>query len=154
MDEHLPSLDDQLGYTILYSDVDTDHIPVSPYYTQDQRLCADLFHLLPDIQCMLMPALDVLTRDSSNYAHQVGAVLRSFRSSHISLLDPSLYLHDGPWIRYILAVEDEQRAVAARLEEGMQRRRSTRNSQKSDSMTWLSLSADERRVLCSSGFSL
>lgn len=149
MDEPPRSSDDPLGYTMLCSDVDTDHIPVSPFYVKDRQLCADLFQLASDIQPT--PAFDLSQCDYSMYAAQVGPVLRSFRHPYVPLSDASLYLHYGPWIRRMITVEDDQKAAAARLEEGVQRRRATRNSQKSDHSSWLSLQDEERILLRSSG---
>ena len=148
MDEPPCTSDDQLGYKMLYSDVDADHIPVSPFYVADQQLYDDLFQLASDNQS----TFDLSQCDDSMYAADVGPVLRSFRYPYVPLSDASLYLHYGPWIRHMIAVEDDQKAAAARLEEGVQRRRATRNSQKSDHSSWLSLQDEERTLLRGSGF--
>ena len=150
-DEHERSTDDLLGYTVLYSDIDTDHIPISPYYLQDLHLCADIIKLSPRTELDNTPQ----DPDVSTYAAQVGSLLQSLRPSYVSLLDASLYLDYGPWARYMIAAEDEQAAVLARAEDSMgTRRRVTRNSQKAEKSSWLSLEAEQRQVLSGSGLSV
>lgn len=103
---------------------------------------------------MPLSSVDNVEVDRAAYVTQVGPILRSFRAWRAPASEPSLYLDYAPWLRYMIAVEEEQRAALVRMEESTQRRRVTRNSQKSEVQSWLSVDAETRQVLARSGFPL
>lgn len=138
---------------MLYSDTDADHIPVSPYYVQDTQLAQDVLDSLRQLEDTGVP----LPEDDPNsgrtaYLTQIPPLLRPFHSRILPATDPSLHLDYAPWLRYMVNVEEEQRAVLASTELPGSQRRRTRNSQKNEE-SWLALEAKDRRVLASSGFS-
>ncbi|EKM59076.1 uncharacterized protein PHACADRAFT_249269 [Phanerochaete carnosa HHB-10118-sp] len=134
--------------------METDHIPVSPAHTQDMQLAEDVLGRLRQLEDTgVPPHADDPDSDRTAYLAQIGPLLRSFRAWTVPAADAALHLDYAPWLRHIVAVEEEQRAVFAQTEaSGGSQRRRTRNSQRSEH-SWLSLVAEERGLLATSGFS-
>ncbi|GJE84010.1 P-loop containing nucleoside triphosphate hydrolase protein [Phanerochaete sordida] len=153
-DDPRPGTDDPLGYAVLDEDVDTDHVPVSPYHTADVLLASELLQRVRAAGTSAALAVDDPDSERAAYLTRVGPLLKAFRAWTVPATDAALHLDYAPWLRYIVAVEKEQRAVLAQAEApgGSQRRR-TRNSQKTE-QSWLSLNSEERGMLATSGFSM
>ncbi|THG95800.1 hypothetical protein EW026_g5907 [Hermanssonia centrifuga] len=145
--EFIPPSDEQLGYAVLPTDTDTDHIPVSTYYYQDENLMA------AGLELSKRAHGDIRPDDMPNAQHddravslaRLGPLLRRLRPWRESANDAALYLDYAPWIRYIVAADDV--AEAGISEVGSQSRRSTKNSQKTSEVRWLKLEPEERDVL-------
>ena len=148
-----PSADDELGHTILYCEQDTDKIPVSSFFQQDEALLADVLRRSHDLFCDstdtgaesdIRCQAAALDRDRRVYLDTAGGILRSFSSVHVFGSDPALHLDYAPWIRYIIQTEDNINAAVSQSQPAVQGRM-TRNSQRT--VRWLGLREDERRIL-------
>lgn len=154
-DEPRPSADDELGYSVLYCDLETDHVPVSPFHTHDMQLTDELVCRVGTLAAMgASSPPDDPAAGRAAYLTRVGPLLRSFRAWTVPVADAALHLDYAPWLRYIVAVEEEQRAVLAQTAgPGGSQRRQTRNSQRTEASSWLALSAEQRGVLAATEFS-
>ena len=154
VDDPRPGTDDPLGYAVLDEDVDTDHVPVSPYHTGDELLVSELLEWVRTEKTGVVPAVDDPVSERTAYLTRVGPLLRTFRAWTVPATDAALHLDYAPWLRYIVAVEEEQRALLAQAEApGSSQRRRTRNSQRTE-QSWLSLNSEERGILSTSRFSV
>lgn len=94
-----------------------------------------------------------LDRDRRVYLSTGGSILRTFSSAHVSASDPALHLDYAPWVRYILKAEDDINAAVS-LSQPTSQGRMTRNSLRAETMRWLRLSEDERRILADTRLSM
>ncbi|KIP10609.1 hypothetical protein PHLGIDRAFT_115366 [Phlebiopsis gigantea 11061_1 CR5-6] len=149
-DEPLPNTDDELGYIVLYSDVDTDRIPVSPCYLQDLALPPAITTMLERHEDAIpLPNSEALQPDLRGYAAQVGSIMYGSDLARWPFSEAALYLDYAPWVRCMAEVDEAQRAALSQAESSQRRR--TRNSQRSEQQSWLSLDSETCRALLSTG---
>ena len=149
-DEPFPNTDDELGYIVLYSDVDTDRVPVSPCYLQDLALPPAITSMLERHEDAIpLPNSEALQPDLRGYAAQVGSIMYGSNLARWPLSEAALYLEYAPWVRCMAAVDEAQWAALSQVESSQRRR--TRNSQRSEQQSWLSLDSETRRALLSTG---
>ena len=146
-----PSADDPLGYEVLYPQTDTDGIPVSMFYAQDEAMREEVRRLAS------LGVVDGYDVDAAQawYRWRVGPIIRDRLARHgpvAGVAEDAVSMDYVPWVAYMVMADDAVDSLAGSQSSTgtsttMTTRRATRNSMRTAHGWWLELDGEDRRAV-------